>query len=139
MAVRRLRINESNNKICRIIDLPTSERLELFDNLFNEYDKNEVDYDLAMYNFEEEQHIDVSNYTSDMFYDDWDMYNIFGVEDDTDDVLDIDDINTKEDACYWLNDKLAKYGNTYRFDEDDKILLNKLINKFGNTYFWYKE
>ena len=47
-----------------------------------------------------------------------------------------DGIETKEDAYIWLQDKLAEYGNTYHFSNEDRYKLDRLIDRFGNTYFW---
>lgn len=43
---------------------------------------------------------------------------------------------TLDTAIDWLNNKLAKYGNTYFFPQKDLDILDKLVSKFGNTYFW---
>ena len=47
-----------------------------------------------------------------------------------------EEIETKEDAYYWLQSKLSEYGNTYHFPQEERIKLDRLIDRFGNTYFW---
>lgn len=47
-------------------------------------------------------------------------------------------ITSKEQAWYWLRDKLKEYGNTDDFPDEEDYVLRKLIEKFGNTYFWNK-
>ena len=51
-------------------------------------------------------------------------------------VIDGEEIRDRSDANRWLQSKVAEYGNTYFFNDTDKMTLNQLIDKFGNTYFW---
>lgn len=62
-----------------------------------------------------------------------------GYDNEEDDVLTIKGIRfeDKSDAKAWLHEKIAEYGNTYFFPDEEKYILNKLIEKFGNTYFWH--
>lgn len=129
----KLRINESTK--CNIMELPTSERLDILTKLFDKYPFG-VSTEQAMEWFESNG-FDTSNYTNEQFNNDWDDWLSFYDYDEEDDVIDTyDEIETKEDAYNWLQDKLREYGNTYHFNNEDKYKLDRLIDRFGNTYFW---
>lgn len=118
-----------------IMSLPTSERLDILTKLFDKYPFG-VSTEQAMEWFESNG-FDTSNYSNEQFDDDWDDWLSFYDYDEEDDVVDTyDEIETKEDAYNWLEDKLREYGNTYHFNDEDKYKLDRLINRFGNTYFW---
>ena len=123
-----------------IMELPTSERCDLINQMWDESTEGSTTTEEAMKWFEDHGW-DTSNYSSEQFNDDWDdaatfgSYDNYGDEDD-DDNDSIDWIETQEDARRWLSNKQEKYGSTYFFPPDARNKLNKLIEKFGNTYFW---
>lgn len=118
-----------------IMSLPTSERLDILTKLFDKYPFG-VSIEQAMEWFESNG-FDISNYTNEQFNSDWDDWLSFYDYDDEDDIADTyDEIETKEDAYNWLQNKLREYGNTYHFNNEDRYKLDRLIDRFGNTYFW---
>lgn len=130
----KLKIKESINKI-DMMNLPTSERLDILAELFDKYPFG-VSTEQAMKWFESNG-FDTSNYSNEQFNSDWDDWLSFYDYDENNDVIDnYDEIETKEDAYTWLQDKLREYGNTYHFNDEDRYKLDRLIDRFGNTYFW---
>lgn len=118
-----------------IMSLPTSERVDILTKLFDKYPFG-VSTEQAMEWFESNG-FDTSNYTNEQFNSDWDDWLSFYDYDDEDDIVDTyDEIETKEDAYNWLQNKLREYGNTYHFNNEDRYKLDRLIDRFGNTYFW---
>lgn len=121
-----------------IMSLPTSERVELMIKFWN--DPNVVgslSTEKAM-RYWERKGFDTSNYTSEEFNRVWDLaqdeLDNNGYIDEEDDYE--EEIETKEDAYNWLQNKLREYGNTYHFNNEDRYKLDRLIDRFGNTYFW---
>ena len=129
----KLRITESNKR--DIMEFPTSERLDILTKLFNEYPFG-VSTEQAM-QWLESNGFNTSNYSDEQFNSDWDDWLYFYDYDEDNNIVDTyDEIETKEDAYYWLQSKLAEYGNTYHFPSEDRYKLDSLIDRFGNTYFW---
>ena len=134
----KLRILESNKR--DIMDLPTSERIDLMIDLWNDPKfVGGVSTERAM-QYWENKGWDTSRYTPEEFNrvwdlaaDEWDSRSGYVEEEEEDSV---DGIETKEDAYRWLQSKVAEYGNTYHFPQEERIKLDRLIDKFGNTYFW---
>ena len=114
-----------------IMSLPTSERLDVLTQLFDKYPFG-VSTEQAMKWFESKG-FDTTNYSNEQFNDDWDDWLSFYDYDENETEYEIE---TKEDAYNWLQDKLREYGNTYHFNNEDKYKLDRLIDRFGNTYFW---
>ena len=80
---------------------------------------------------------DTTDYTNEQFNDDWDEWlSFYDYDDEEEDIDTYDEIETREDAYYWLQNKLREYGNTRYFNNEDRYKLDKLIDRFGNTYFW---
>ena len=119
--------------------LPTSERVDMMIDLWNDPKfTGGISAEKAM-QYWESKGWDTSNYTPEEFnriwdlaQDEWDSRS--GYVEDEDEFE--DGIETKEDAYIWLQDKLAEYGNTYHFSNEDRYKLDRLIDRFGNTYFW---
>ena len=132
----KLRINESN-KISMMSWL-TSERVDAMIELWNDPNfVGSITTEKAM-QYWEDMGYDTTGYTAEEFNRVWDLaqdeLDADGYVDEEDDYE--EEIETKEDAYYWLQSKLAEYGNTYHFPQEDKYKLDTLISKFGNTYFW---
>lgn len=130
-----LRLRESNKR--DIMGLLTSERVDLMIDLWNDPKvTGEITTQKAM-KYWEAMGYDCSKYTPEEFNRVWDL-----AQDEldnggyTDDDEYEEEIETREDAARWLDSKLAEYGNTYHFPQEDKYKLDTLISKFGNTYFW---
>ena len=131
----KLTIKENRNNKIDFMGLPTSERLDVLTKLFDEYPYG-VSTEQAM-KWLENNGFYITNYTNEQFNDDWDDWlSFYDYEEDNDVVDTYDEIETKEDAYRWLQDKIAEYGNTRYFNNEDEYKLNKLIDRFGNTYFW---
>lgn len=128
----KLTIKESNDKI-NLMNLPTSERLDILNGLFDKYPFG-VSTEQAI-SYLEDNGFDTTNYSNEQFNDDWDDWLSFYDYDEVEDNVE-DEIETKEDAYNWLQGKLAEYGNTYHFNNEDRYKLDRLIDRFGNTYFW---
>jgi hypothetical protein len=124
-----------------IMELPTSERCALINQMRDESEAYFITNETAMKWFEDHGW-DTSNYSQEQYDDDWSDYLSYYDEDEYDeDEYDEDDdsidwIETRADALRWLNDMQKKYGSTYSFPPDARYKLDKLIEKFGNTYFW---
>ena len=133
---RKRAIRESNK--IDIMDLLTSERVDLMIDLWNDPKvTGGISTDKAM-KYWEAKGYDCSKYTPEEFNRVWDLaqdeLDAHGYVDDEEEYE--EEIETKEDAYYWLQSKLAEYGNTYHFPQEERIKLDRLIDKFGNTYFW---
>lgn len=135
-----IREHTSNSFKRDIMDLPTSERVDLMIDLWNDPKfTGGVSTERAM-QYWENKGWDTSRYTQEEFNriwdlaaDEWDSRSGYVEEEEEDSV---DGIETKEDAYRWLQSKVAEYGNTYHFPQEERIKLDRLISKFGNTYFW---
>lgn len=135
-----IREHTSNSFKRDIMDLPTSERVDLMIDLWNDPKfTGGVSTERAM-QYWENKGWDTSRYTQEEFNriwdlatDEWDSRSGYVEEEEEDSV---DGIETKEDAYRWLQSKVAEYGNTYHFPQEERIKLDRLIGKFGNTYFW---
>ena len=55
---------------------------------------------------------------------------------ESEEIQDEETIEDKNDAYYWLQEKLNKYGNTANFPHNEQKILDELIERFGSTYFW---
>ena len=132
----KLRILESNKH--DIMDLPTSERVNLMIDLWNDPKfVGAVSTEKAM-QYWENKGWDTSRYTSEEFNRIWDLaqeeLDAGGYVDDEEEYE--EEIETKEDAYRWLQSKVAEYGNTYHFPNAERYKLDRLIDRFGSTYFW---
>lgn len=127
-----------------IMELPTSERCALINQMRDESEAYFITNETAMKWFEDHGW-DTSNYSQEQYDDDWSDYAKYYDEDEYDeDEYDEDDdsidwIETRADARRWLNDKQREYGSTYFFPAEEQANLDKLVEKFGNTYFWDRE
>lgn len=135
----KLRIVESNKR--DIMELPTSERVDLMLDLWNDPKfSGGLSTENAM-KYWESKGWDTSRYTPEEFNRVWDLaqdeLDAGGYVDDEDEYE--EEIETKEDAYYWLQSKLSEYGNTYHFPQEERIKLDRLIDRFGNTYFWGRD
>ena len=70
----KLTIKESNDKI-NIMNLPTSERLDILDSLFDKYPFG-VSTEQAM-SYLEDNGFDTTNYSNEQFNDEWDDWLSF--------------------------------------------------------------
>lgn len=130
-------IVESNKK--DIMDLLTSERVDMMIDLWNDPKfSGGISTEKAM-KYWEDKGWDTSRYTPEEFdrvwdlaQDEWDSRS--GYVEDEEEYEDV--IETKEDAARWLDSKLAEYGNTYHFPQEERYKLDRLIDRFGSTYFW---
>lgn len=132
----KLRIIESTK--ISMMSWPTSERVKAMIELWNDPKfVGGVSTERAMQYWEDKGY-DTTGYTQEEFNRVWDLaqeeLDAGGYVDDED--VDDEEIETREDAYRWLQSKLAEYGNTYHFPQEDRIKLDRLIDKFGNTYFW---
>lgn len=134
----KLTICESNK--ISMMSWPTSERVDAMIELWNDPNfVGPITTEKAM-QYWEDMGYDTTGYTPEEFNRVWDLaqdeLDASGYVDEEDDYE--EEIETKEDAYYWLQSKLAEYGNTYHFPQKERIKLDSLIDKFGNTYFWRK-